>query len=65
MLFLFFCARACRTFYTSSKQFVTAWNAKGNRQAETHWGTGGHCDIHSYIDIATCLDDGTGRLIGK
>eukprot|EP00591_Stephanopyxis_turris_P003524 CAMPEP_0195520600 /NCGR_PEP_ID=MMETSP0794_2-20130614/17241_1 /TAXON_ID=515487 /ORGANISM="Stephanopyxis turris, Strain CCMP 815" /LENGTH=356 /DNA_ID=CAMNT_0040649989 /DNA_START=66 /DNA_END=1136 /DNA_ORIENTATION=+ len=53
------------TFYTSSKQFVTAWNAKGNRQAETHWGTGGHCDIHSYIDIATCLDDGTGRLIGK
>ena len=50
-------------FYKSSQQFVTKWNGEGNRNAETHYGSGGHCQIHSFEAIVTCLDDGTGHLI--
>merc|ERR1711920_1119309 len=48
-------------FYNSSVNLAKAWKAHGNR-VETHWGTGGHCQIHSFEDIVSCLDDGTGRL---
>jgi hypothetical protein len=50
-------------FYNSSIQLAKAWASAGNRVAETHFGSGGHCQIHSHEDIAKCLDDGTGRLI--
>lgn len=50
-------------FYTSSKQLVSHWAAAGNRAAETHYGSGGHCVQHSFETIADCLDDNTGRLI--
>lgn len=50
-------------FYESSEQLVKYWNAAGNRAAETHYGSGGHCLQHSFETIAECLDDGTGRLI--
>jgi hypothetical protein len=50
-------------FYTSSQQLATHWANAGNRAAETHYGSGGHCVQHSFEAIATCLDDGTGRLI--
>jgi hypothetical protein len=49
-------------FYRSSVQLNQYWNNKGNK-AETHYGAGGHCEIHSFADIVTCLDDGTGRLL--
>lgn len=48
-------------FYLSSKQLAQRWTALGNR-AEEHIGSGGHCQIHNYSQIVTCLDDGTGRL---
>ena len=48
-------------FYESSVEMAKVWRARGNR-AETHFGGGGHCEIHSYYAIAKCLDDGTGRL---
>jgi poly(3-hydroxybutyrate) depolymerase len=51
-------------FWTSSHNLATAWKAKGN-SVETHWGTGGHCQINSFADIVTCLDDNTGRLFTK
>jgi len=48
-------------FYTSSKNLVDIWQQYGN-VAESHFLSGGHCQIHSYVDIVDCLDDGTGRL---
>ena len=48
-------------FYSSSVEMAKVWRARGNR-AETHFGQGGHCQIHSFYAIAKCLDDGTGRL---
>lgn len=50
-------------FYQSSEQLVTYWAKAGNRPAETHYGSGGHCLQHSFEAIAECMDDGTGRLI--
>mmetsp|Transcript_22562 Transcript_22562/g.49904 ORF Transcript_22562/g.49904 Transcript_22562/m.49904 type:complete len:318 (+) Transcript_22562:54-1007(+) len=49
------------SFYESSLALAKAWFDLGNR-AETHFLHGGHCEIHSFADIVTCLDDGTGRL---
>lgn len=50
-------------FYLSSKQLAQTWTGLGNR-AEEHYGSGGHCQVHDYSQIVTCLDDGTGRLSG-
>lgn len=51
-------------FYKSSKQLESKWKEAGNK-CESSYGSGGHCQIHSFADIITCLDDGTGRLINK
>lgn len=51
-------------FYRSSVQLNKNWTALGMR-AETHFGTGGHCAVHSVYNIAKCMDDGTGRLFTK
>lgn len=51
-------------FYTSSQTLASTWQSLGNK-AETHFLSGKHCQIHSYSDIVTCLDDGTGRLLSK
>jgi hypothetical protein len=51
-------------FFLSSKELASAWRAHGN-VAETHFGPGGHCQIHSFYAIAKCLDDGTGRLCSE
>ena len=31
-----------------------AWRARGN-PVEAHYGPGGHCEIHSFEAIVTCL----------
>merc|ERR1712072_1279387 len=49
-------------FYRSSVALAKGWQALGMK-AETHFADGGHCEIHSYEDIVTCLDDGTKRLV--
>lgn len=49
-------------FYKSSQALVKAWKAVGNKE-EDHFGSGGHCQIHSFADIVNCLDDGTKRLL--
>merc|ERR1712039_493298 len=49
-------------FYKTSKSLVTKWTALGMK-AESHFGTGGHCEIHSYAAIVNCLDDETKRLL--
>lgn len=51
-------------FYISSQHLAKAWKAKGNR-VDANFGSGGHCQIHSYADIVGCLDDGTGRLLSQ
>ncbi len=51
-------------FYRSTQQMAEKWKAAGNR-VEVHYNPGGHCQIHSFNDIIQCLDDGTGRLLGK
>lgn len=48
-------------FYRTSVQLESRWKDMGGR-AEAHWGTGGHCQIHSMLDIVMCLDDGTKHL---
>merc|ERR1711918_80491 len=35
----------------------------GGMKAESHFGQGGHCEIHSYAAFVNCLDDGTKRLL--
>jgi hypothetical protein len=50
------------TFYHTSVQLNKVWTAAGNK-AETHFGQGGHCQIHSFAAIVDCLDDGTHRLV--
>merc|ERR1711920_821311 len=49
-------------FYKTSQSLVTKWTALGMK-AESHFGSGGHCNIHSYAEIVNCLDDGTKRLL--
>jgi len=49
-------------FYRSSVALAKKWQALGMK-TETHFAEGGHCQIHSYEDIVTCLDDGTNRLV--
>ena len=51
-------------FFRSSEQLYQNWTAIAGNRASKKYGTGGHCDIHSFTDIVTCLDDGTGRLLG-
>jgi len=51
-------------FYKSSQAFVKAWKVAGNKE-ENHFGSGGHCQIHSFADIVNCLDDGTKRLLSN
>merc|ERR1712110_565310 len=41
-------------FYRSSEALAKEWQALGMK-AETHFADGGHCQIHSYEDIVTCL----------
>jgi len=50
-------------FYLSSRQLAAHWTALGNK-AETHFKPGAHCQDIPFEQIATCLDDGTGRLLG-
>jgi hypothetical protein len=49
-------------FYKTSVNLNSTWAKLGNR-VETHFGSGGHCEIHSHTDIVNCMDDGTGRLL--
>lgn len=49
-------------FYRSSEQMVQYYKDNGTRY-EQHFGSGGHCVQHSFQAIATCMDDGTGRLL--
>jgi hypothetical protein len=49
-------------FYKTSVKLNSTWAKLGNR-VETHFGSGGHCEIHSHTDIVNCMDDGTGRLL--
>jgi poly(3-hydroxybutyrate) depolymerase len=49
-------------FYKTSQYLAEEWESLGNK-VETHFESGGHCQIHSYEDIVTCLDDSTGRLL--
>ena len=51
-------------FYRTSEQMAQYYKTAGNRY-ETSYGSGGHCVMHSYEAIATCMDDGTGRLLGS
>merc|ERR1712190_385581 len=48
-------------FFRSSNALADEWKQLG-MNTETHFGDGGHCEIHSYQEIVTCLDDGTNRL---
>jgi len=50
-------------FFNSSLALSAAWQVAGMR-SELSITAGGHCDTRSYEWIATCLDDGTGRLLG-
>lgn len=50
------------SFLGSTKQMDDKWTSAGNI-AEMHIGTGGHCQINSFNEIVTCLDDNTGNLI--
>lgn len=49
-------------FYRTSLQLVKNYTAFGNK-VDHSYAQGGHCGIKSYMDIATCLDDGTGNLL--
>jgi hypothetical protein len=49
-------------FYKTSVALNSTWASLGNR-VETHFGSGGHCEIHSHADIVNCMDDSTGRLL--
>ena len=51
-------------FYESSEALDAAWQAAGMRSDAKYY-AGGHCQTHSFEDIVTCMDDGTGRLIGS
>lgn len=52
------------SFYQTSVQLEKYWKAAGN-PTESHYWHGHHCTIHNWLNIATCLDDKTGRLIGN
>jgi len=49
-------------FYKTSEAMEKEWKSLGMK-TESHYGSGGHCQIHSYSDIVTCLDDNTKRLL--
>ena len=49
-------------FYPTSVALGKKWKMLGNK-VETFFGSGGHCQIHSFNQILNCLDDGTGRLL--
>jgi hypothetical protein len=51
-------------FYDSTLAMQKAWNAAGMR-SNASYTSGGHCQTHSYTWIVECMDDGTGRLLGK
>jgi predicted esterase len=51
-------------YYYSSRQLASYWTMLGNK-AETHFGSGGHCEHIPYSQVARCLDDGTGRLLNE
>jgi hypothetical protein len=51
-------------FYNSSKAMVGIWTSLGNKVVG-NFGTGGHCNIHSYESIVQCLDGGSNRLIHR
>ena len=49
-------------FFQSSEALARAWRASGNA-ATTLIGSGGHCEIHSWLMLLVCLDDGSHRLL--
>merc|ERR1712232_645803 len=49
-------------FYKSSQALGNTWKDLGMK-AETHFESGGHCQIHSFEEIVNCLDDGSKRLL--
>lgn len=49
-------------FYKSSVQMAKYYNQFDN-QVATSYGPGGHCVMHSYLKIAECMDNGSGRLL--
>eukprot|EP00947_MAST-08B_sp_MAST-8B-sp1_P001211 g1211.t1 len=49
-------------FYRSTVQMAKVYGGLAGNRVETYYGSGHHCQIHSYWDIANCLDDGTGWL---
>jgi hypothetical protein len=51
-------------FYKTSVQMAKYYAQFGSRYNTTFL-DGGHCKQHSFEDMAACLDDGTGRLLGK
>merc|ERR1719273_565633 len=51
-------------FYRSTEQMNEKWKEAGNR-AEMFLHSGGHCQFKDWMEILTCLDDGTGKLLGK
>lgn len=51
-------------FYKSSQNLAKIWENLGNK-VDTTFLDGRHCQIHSYDDIVSCLNDGTGRLKAK
>ena len=50
-------------FYKSSLALQQAWLRAGMRADASLSARGGHCETHSFEWIASCLDDGTGRLL--
>ena len=51
-------------FYRSTVQMAKTWASYGNK-VETHYHSGHHCEIHSFDEIVTCLDDGMNTLISR
>merc|ERR1711920_746586 len=49
-------------FYKSSQALGNTWKDLGMK-VQTHFESGGHCQIHSFEEIVNCLDDGTKRLL--
>lgn len=53
------------TIPESSEELVRKWKALGNNAKLIMYDTGGHGGTHSWDELFSCLDDGTGRLLGS
>ena len=49
-------------YYQTSVQLEEFWLGLGN-YAESQYDHGGHCHVHSMVELAICMDDGKGILI--